>query len=354
MKIKSNIRDYTVNLEMDNHFITELKRIPHSMFVIDRNVYDLYPEFFGDIEKNKLILLDAIEENKTIDTALDICEKFTKIPAKRNSTMITIGGGICQDVSGFAANILYRGINWVLVPTTLLSSCDSCIGSKTSLNYKKYKNLLGTFYPPLRLHIYPEFFKTLTKSDYKSGLGEIVKFNVMKGEKAITRLEESIDSLLELDPTVLNEFILSSLEFKQPLIERDEFDQGDRISLNFAHTFGHAIETVSNYAIPHGTAVAIGMVMANFISCERGMLIDSTKKRIENLVKKIADITFVETHFDADKIIEAMKNDKKRKGDKLAAVLLNDLFETIVIYDLEENEVRNSLCFIQDFLKGSK
>lgn len=355
MIIKSNIRDYEVYFEKDFRFLEKLKGYSHAFFVIDRNVYDLYPKQLHDIPEEKLYLLDAVEENKNISTALDICEKMTNIPAKRNSIMITIGGGICQDISGFAANILYRGINWILVPTTLLSACDSCIGSKTSLNYKKYKNLLGTFYPPQELYIYSSFFDTLSERDFKSGLGEVVKFNVMKGSDGVKSLEKNIDLLIEKDMTTLNDFVKSSLEFKKPLVERDEFDKGDRIALNFAHTFGHAIESVSKYAVPHGTAVAIGMLMANHISVRRGILSVEINERIIKLVDKIVTIDYKEKYFETDGIIEAMKNDKKRKGEKLAAVLLDSQYETNVYFDLEIDEICEAIEYIKNFLKeGNK
>ena len=213
-----------------------------------------------------MFVVEATEKNKVVDTALDICERITEIPAKRNATLISIGGGIIQDITGFVANVTYRGINWIFVPTTLLAACDSCIGGKTSLNYKKYKNLLGTFYPPDEIHICSEMFHTLTERDFKSGLGEVVKFNIMAGQNGLKNIEDNIDELLKRDDDKLLQFVNSSLLFKKDFIEEDEFDRGVRIHLNFAHTFGHAFETMSHYEIPHGTAVAMGTIVANRIS----------------------------------------------------------------------------------------
>ena len=145
MKIQSKLKEYDIIIESSTDFLTGLSKVSNAQFVIDEKVYHLYKELFADIPEDRLILVEALEKNKVIDTALDICEKITEIPAKRNATLISIGGGIIQDITGFVANITYRGINWIFVPTTLLAACDSCIGGKTSLNYKKYKNLLGTF-----------------------------------------------------------------------------------------------------------------------------------------------------------------------------------------------------------------
>ena len=129
---------------------------------------------------------------------------MTGLAAKRNIHLVSFGGGIIQDVTGFVANVLYRGIYWSFVPTTLLAACDSCIGGKTSLNYKHYKNLLGTFYPPDYIYICSKFFKSLSQKDFESGLGEVVKFNIMFGEKGLNKIEGKIDYLLQRDPAVLD------------------------------------------------------------------------------------------------------------------------------------------------------
>ena len=134
------------------------------------------------------------------------------------------------------------------------------------MNYKKYKNLLGTFYPPDKIYICAKFFETLSERDYKSGLGEVVKFNIMAGLEGLENIAANITALLERESNTVNIFVKNSLNFKKKFIEIDEFDKGERIKLNFAHTFGHAIEVVTNYEIPHGTAVAIGMIMANSVS----------------------------------------------------------------------------------------
>lgn len=174
----------------------------------DKNFVDLYgDELFNNINKNQMYIMEAVEEKKTIDTALEICEIMTNIPAKRNAKLISFGGGIVQDVTGFVANILYRGIHWRFYPTTLLAACDSCIGGKTSLNYKKFKNLLGTFYPPDEINICTPFFKTLSERDFQSGLGEVVKFNVMFGEAGIKKMEDNIDALLRREDAKLAGFV---------------------------------------------------------------------------------------------------------------------------------------------------
>lgn len=349
MMIHSRFKDYEVKIKDSLDFLYDLVNIPNSEFVIDQNVYGLYKKYFESIPENRLYLVEAIEENKVVDTALDICEKMTEIPAKRNAHLISIGGGIIQDITGFVANILYRGIPWIFVPTTLLASCDSCIGGKTSLNYKKFKNLLGTFYPPDELYICPEFFHTLTEKDFHSGLGEVIKFNIMAGPTGLSNIEDNIDLLLARDNECLNRFVESSLGFKKEFIEIDEFDRGERIKLNFAHTFGHAIETVTEYEIPHGTAVAIGMIMADYISAQRGLLDASVAKRSEDVLLKVIYIQKCLTDYPIDQFISAIRKDKKQTSSELTAVLMTNVAKDLkIVHDLKEEELIDALAYFQN------
>lgn len=352
MKIKSSSKEYEVQIYNDFSPVKNLQITENCFVVIDQNVFRLYgEELFADIPESQIYILDAIEENKTIETALTICEIMTALPAKRNARLISFGGGIVQDITGFVANILYRGIRWTLFPTTLLSSCDSCIGSKTSLNYKHYKNLLGTFYPPDEINICTPFFKTLSKKDFESGLGEVVKFNVMYGEQGVKRIEENIDGLLLRKEEVLNEFLENSLLFKKPFIEEDEFDRGVRIHLNYAHTFGHAFETVSHYAIPHGTAVAMGTVVANRISLSRGWMEEELVRRIEKVLWRIIHVDIASLKVNMDEMIAAIHKDKKQIGKELTAVLMKKDMQLEVVHDVTQKEIEEGIQFLLESLK---
>ncbi len=342
--IHSTFKDYSVNIVNDTAFIDELCDHTNTQFVIDKNVFELYSSLWTKIPADRLSVIEADENSKVIDTALEICEKMTEISAKKNARIISIGGGIIQDITGFVANILYRGIRWIFVPTTLLSACDSCIGGKTSLNYKKFKNLLGTFYPPDQIYICPSFFQTLSQKDFESGLGEVVKFNIMAGKDGLTEIEESIHKLIERNETTLNNCVRKSLQFKKHFIEIDEFDKGERIKLNFAHTFGHAIETVTEYVIPHGTAVAIGMIMANRISVKRNLLDPEFAGRSECVLLKIIHISADFRTVDHNKLMEAIRKDKKQVDDQITAVLMTNVAGDIrVVHDIKEYEIRDAI-----------
>lgn len=350
MIIKSQIKNYEVNIVENLPKATDLSVGKNVLYVIDANVYRLYPQLFTDIDLEQIYILEAKEENKTIDCALEICEKFTALSAKKNAVLVSYGGGITQDITGFAANILYRGIRWIFVPTTLLAACDSCIGSKTSLNFKSYKNLLGTFYPPDQIMICSAFFNTLTDSDIKSGLGEVIKFNVMSGYDSLVALENSLEKLIHLDQATVNRFLVQSLDFKKPFVENDEFDKKERILLNFAHTFGHALEVSSHYKIPHGTGVAMGMLMANFISTERGMLKEELAHRIEKLCLPILPQSLNKEWFAYAMILQAIRKDKKQINSNLTAILLNHDFELEIIHDLKEDELKAAIDYLTSFL----
>lgn len=347
MIIKSSTKNYEIKIGTDFSMATELSLDDKCFVVIDRNVYDIYKaEIFAQIPETQLYLIDAVEEKKTVETALEICEIMTNIPAKRNARLISFGGGIVQDVTGFVANILYRGIHWTFYPTTLLAACDSCIGGKTSLNYKKFKNLLGTFFPPDEIRICTPFFKSLSERDFQSGLGEVVKFNVMFGEAGIINIEDNMDALLKRDDQKLLEFVNSSLLFKKDFIEEDEFDRGVRIHLNFAHTFGHAFETMSNYAIPHGTAVAMGTIVANRISLDRGWLTEDKVLRVESVLWKIIHIDTESIHVSMDEIISAIHKDKKQVGKELTAVLMKDDMKLQIVHDVQKSEIEAAINYL--------
>lgn len=353
MIIKSNFKEYQVNIADDFSFMDNIILDEKTYVVADKIVYELYHDkLFSRIPGEQTYLVEAVETNKTLETALNICEQMTAIPAKRNARLVSFGGGIIQDITGFAANILYRGIHWTFIPTTLLAACDSCIGGKTSLNYKSFKNLLGTFYPPDEIYICPAFFDTLSERDFKSGLGEVVKFNFMYGEDGLSNMEENIQKLLNRDKAVLNQFVESSLLFKRDFIEEDEFDRGRRIQLNFAHTFGHAYETMSNYAIPHGIAVAMGTITANYISMKRGMLDEKYMKRMEEVLQNIIYIETIPNDVNIDIVIKAIHNDKKQINNQITAILMDRDMQLHIVHNLQTEEITEAVEYLFDRLKN--
>ena len=209
---------------------------------------------------------------------------------KRDYEICSIGGGIVQDISGFVSSILFRGINWVYIPTTILSQCDSCIGGKTSINFAKYKNQIGNFYPPKKIFLDTSFLKTLNIKDIKSGLGEMAHYYLVANKKEWNFFKLNLDRVLrkKFNIKIMKKLIFKSLKIKKRFIEEDEFDQGYRLILNYGHTFGHAIEKITNYKIPHGLAVAHGINISNFFSLKLGLI---NKKMFDEIEEQISKIT---------------------------------------------------------------
>lgn len=352
LTIKSHRGDYKVFFRNDLSFLEDLKN-RNAIWVIDRNVFNLYFEHFRDLGLDLLILFDATESAKTLDGAMRLHRDLIVKSCKRNTNFISIGGGITQDVTGFVASTLYRGLNWVYVPTTLLAQADSCIGSKTSLNFDSYKNLLGTFYPPKEIFINTEFLQTLPLKEVFSGMGEIIKFQLMKvgrGHSDLIVLQKrlhktqagsSSDDDLEL--------IHESLAIKKSYIENDEFDCGPRRFLNYGHCFGHAFEAVSSFAIPHGLAVVAGIIFAYVISLRRkwinAELFDLAARELLAPCFHRELLNVQDRFFCPGALFEAMKKDKKRTSDGIPIILpkwsssIIPFFQLYQVQDLSYEEL---------------
>lgn len=356
MKVESNIRDYEVIFTNDFSFIDEFQDINSSVLIIDKNVYDLYSENFINIDKANLFLFNAIEENKTFDYVKEIYDFLISKSVKRNLTIISIGGGITQDITGFIASTLYRGVNWIFVPTTFLAMTDSCIGSKTSVNYEKYKNLMGTFYPPQKIYINPIFLNTLKELDFYSGIGETIKFQLMKEEypknfqkilDVIKKTVNDVDSRLDV--------IHDNMSIKLGYMKGDEFDLGRRNLLNYGHCFGHALETSSNYYVPHGIAVNIGMIFANILSTSRGLAkITDSEFVNNNILLPNIPLKLREQDFESKVLLESMKNDKKRTGKDLSVVIPDSEFKMVKVDDVTEEEFDETLNILKTICLTNK
>lgn len=357
LQIHSNLRDYTVSFEDSFDFLDSFREIEHKCVMIDRNVATLYRDQFDTVFKNdEVILFDAVEENKTLEYASVLIEQIIAQAAKKNLTVISIGGGITQDLTGFIASTLYRGVNWIFVPTTFLAQTDSCIGSKTSINFKSFKNLLGTFYPPSKIYINPTFLQTLTPLDFYSGIGETIKFQLMKEEayKNFDHIIEAVEKAKQ-DRTRLLPLIEENMRVKLSYMEGDEFDQGRRNLLNYGHCLGHALETVTDYYVPHGIAVTVGMIFANAVSLKRGWMSEGFFDHLnEKLFAPNIPLVLEESHFDRDRLLQAMKNDKKRIGKALTAIIPDSEFIMQKMDDISEEEFEYALQVTRKFLVGRK
>lgn len=310
LEIKSQISDYKLS------FVDTIQEIeyyidqPNTITFIDSNVNELYPS----LQRDSNIVLFSSEEAKSYSGTTKVLQDLTERRANIQTKLVVIGGGVLQDLIGFCASIYCRGIQYTLIPTTLLAQADSCVGGKTSINFTNRKNIIGTFYPPTDIIVYPKFTQTLSKLDYISGLGEIYKFHILQNK------------ILDFDSSSpIESMIYDGLKYKIDILSRDEFDKGERKFLNFGHTFGHALESTSENIIPHGIAVIIGSMIAVMISKELGYNVSNYNSIIEkgsSLIKNNT-LSFKQEWFDLNLLLEIIKSDKKSTG-KLTMVLIDD------------------------------
>jgi len=321
--IKSRLSDYKVEYIDINNILSKLDAA-RDIYLVDSKIYQLYMEsIFKNFKDAKIVVIEATEENKTVVYALKKIEIIMKYGISKSTRIVSFGGGVVQDLSGFIASILYRGLTWIYFPTTLLAQTDSCIGAKTSINHNQYKNLLGTFYNPSEIFIIPDFINTLEVKDYLSGIGELVKLHIIGGKDSFNKLIVKKNDLLERKSSILNDFISETLQIKKKFIETDEFDKGIRNILNYGHCIGHAIESTTDYIIPHGQAVSLGMILANRLAVRITDLDSDLATTIEReiLIPIVSEI-FRSMHLSTNGLIEAMRRDKKRVNSNLVVVYL--------------------------------
>lgn len=306
IEINSAINNYSVI------FCEACKSFEDSYFyVVDSKVYEKYNNLFTGT--SNLIVLDISEDSKTYNSVLLVIDKLQVLGLRRGSTIAAIGGGIIQDIVCFIASIYMRGVDWIFFPTTLLSQADSCIGSKSSINTESTKNLLGTFYPPRKVYIDTKFLSSLSDLDIKSGVGEIIKIFNLFDQKNLKKLNNDYESVV-ISRENLYFYIYQALLLKKQIIELDEFDRFERLVMNYGHTFGHALEKATNFAIPHGIAVSFGMDIANFLSFKLSKLSSRNYLWHKNLLSKNY-FEYIGQSVDIDDFLLALDDDKKNSKD---------------------------------------
>jgi 3-dehydroquinate synthase len=357
MIIHSKVKDYFV--EIVNDILNKKEKILSTLqykynrlfYFVDENVYRIYEKSLKNfIGNDYFLVIEALEENKEYKNLANYYKELIINNFNRNDILITIGGGILQDISGFIASTLYRGIKWIFLPTTLLAQADSCIGSKTSINFENSKNMIGSFYPPDAVFIDIDFCKTLTNEYFNSGLGEIIKFHLMYDENKYRLLCKYLESDELRQGESFKEIIWSTLQIKKSYFEEDEFDKGKRNLLNYGHCFGHALESASNFAICHGEAVLIGMGFANLLSLKRGIMTKEKYDKFEKIFKKYYP-RFDLSKVSIDKIISYLKQDKKRISEKITMILSKDIGKQLKFDDIKEEEIIKTF---NDFIKTYK
>ena len=321
------------------------------MIVTNSTIAPLYLEklkdALSDFNVESVVLPDG-EEFKTLETLNKVFDALLKAKFDRSSTLVALGGGVVGDITGYAAASYQRGVNFIQVPTSLLSQVDSSVGGKTGVNHELGKNMIGAFYQPKAVIIDVDTLDTLSDQEYSAGMAEVIKYGLLGNADFFSMLETNIESIMARNKDLIIEIIFNSCKDKASIVALDEFERGKRALLNLGHTFGHGIENAFGYGnYLHGEAVSIGMVMAAKLSMDEGYLSNEDAIRVESILSK-ADLPIsIKKSIGSETLIEAMSLDKKSIDGKIRLVLLKALGDSYLTdsYSKENfNKVVNNFC----------
>ncbi|OSO88227.1 3-dehydroquinate synthase [Cylindrospermopsis raciborskii CENA303] len=277
--------------------------------------------------------LPAGERYKTLNSIQKIYDTALEHKLERNSTMVALGGGVVGDMTGFAAATWLRGINLVQVPTSLLAMVDSSVGGKTGVNHPHGKNLIGAFYQPRLVLIDPQVLQTLPSAEFRAGMAEVIKYGVIWDPQLFAKLEASkhLDQLRYVKSDLINYILTHSCEAKANVVSQDEKESGIRAILNYGHTIGHAVESVTKYRVfKHGEAIGIGMIAAGEIAVRLELWSKSDVERQNTLIKKSGLPTKLPAGLDINQLIDALQLDKKVKSGKVRFILPTQIGKVLV------------------------
>ncbi|GBR76292.1 3-dehydroquinate synthetase [Candidatus Termititenax persephonae] len=346
VQVKLAPRSYAIQIGTDLldkscQLLSELDLHGKILIISNKKVWHLYGRQLRDnLAKHYSVFTCLIgdgERYKSYGELQKILRFLIKNKFERLDTIAALGGGIVGDLAGFAAAIFLRGINFVQIPTTLLAQVDSSVGGKTAINDPLGKNLIGAFYQPKLVIADTRTLRTLSARELRCGLGEIVKYGLIAEPKILAALAQK--------PSINAELIAQCCRRKAKIVSADERENGLRAILNFGHTIGHALETVSRYRISHGEAIALGALGALHISISRGYLPVQTLAQTQKLYLKLGLPTHTGQRLNHDQIYQIMQSDKKVADSRLRMVLLRAIGKP-VLCPVEYDEVVKALAII--------
>lgn len=297
---------------------------PEKVVVItDTHVGRLYQ---GKFPRGEIIRIGTGEAIKNLNTVQQVYEQLVALEADRTVFIVGIGGGVVCDIAGFVASTYLRGVRFGFAATTLLAQVDASVGGKNGVNFGGYKNMVGVFRQPEFVLCDPTLLTTLPEKERLSGFGEIVKHAAIGDGACFEFLENTYEKALKLDPAVIEQLVYASVVLKAAVVNRDETEQGERRILNFGHTFGHAIEMITG--VTHGEAVGLGMAAACRLSQKKGML---SEKAVDRVIRLSGNLHLpARIRVDRKALLDALRRDKKREGDKIHFVLLQDIGRAVI------------------------
>lgn len=326
MEIKLNSKKGEYSIYIKKKILNEIDKFvkpfnPKKVFVVtDSNVYPLYFEKVKEtLEKAGFSVfhsvIEAGETSKSINSLTNLYRECINCNITRTDLIIALGGGVVGDVTGFLASTYLRGLKLIQVPTTLLSQIDSSVGGKTAVNLPEGKNLVGTFYQPDLVIIDPDVLDTLPERELSAGISEAIKYGVIR-DRSMLDLMKNIDT----SKKNIEEIIEKSITIKRDVVEKDEFDKGERMILNFGHTVGHAIEKAGEYSeYIHGEAVALGMICAIEVAVKLGYAKNEEVEFLKGIIKE--NNLPLKTSYNATECLKAILNDKKMEGSELNVIM---------------------------------
>lgn len=347
IRISSLQGDYdVVFLRNLDEVLSKLTLDERSLAVVDEGVARLYPRFISAIEKEiPVFRVEPNEETKSLAGVERLARWLVEKKAIKSTKMVAVGGGCIQDLVSFTSHIYFRGIDWEFVPTTILSQADSAIGAKSGINLLPYKNQFGAMHSPKAIYIDTTFLETLPDVEIMSGYGEIAKLSVTSSKHFLDLLEASLEHG-GLRNVRLLELIRASLIAKKEIIELDEYESDLRRVLNYGHSFGHALEALTNHQIPHGVAVLWGIDAVNFIGERIGITAHQVARRMRSIISAHFDFALNEIPS-AEDLLSMIKRDKKMKDGKMNFVFLREIGDFVI----RPTEVDDALlAHVRDFL----
>ena len=311
------------------------------LFAADSNTRAWQRPVLDLIEKSAMHLecftFPAGEASKTIDTVLRMIEQASRANFGRDALFIAFGGGVCGDMTGFAAAIYMRGIPFIQIPTSLLAMVDSSIGGKTAVDTVFGKNLIGAFHQPLAVYIDTDFLKTLPERQFRNGMAEIIKAGVLGAPELYRMLEQTSMEKLRADRTLLETAVFQACDLKRRIVEQDECETHNsiRVRLNYGHTFGHAVELLSGFSLNHGESVAIGMDMAAQYAFEEGLCSREFLLSQRGLLQRYGFDLNAGNGLSPEEILRAMFHDKKNRHGKIR-VILPESVGTVLVQEIPD------------------
>jgi len=352
VEIKLEESSYRVDIGyqfLSKKIFSDLLKNKEILLVYDKNIKELA---FKHIEANlknltnqfHAIGLEASEKNKSQSSIDAIHNLLLDKGYSRQCVLVGLGGGIVCDLCGFAAATYQRGVDFILLPTTLLAQVDASVGGKTAINHPKGKNMIGSFHQPIRVFIDSNFLSTLPEREIRSGMVEMIKHGIIKDEDYFNWLEDNIKEIINLKEPVTSEAIKRSVEIKSNIVSQDERESGIRTILNFGHTFGHGIELVGKYKeYNHGEAVALGILSALKLSQMTEDLSSECVERIYSIFSKAGIRTTSLSEINPEDLYSAMQSDKKKQGKDLNFIVLEKIGKAKKIKGLSKEKVLKAI-----------